>query len=172
METWTWQVKPVLAQTIPLARQIDKTLTTWRNCWRPLRARIPSKLQSHNDGRQKENFKVRDAPSGGDSLPHEGSSPAYLMKDPLHPSPEEKRECKARCLVQCSNSCFMDGNYSECCEVTMGVSQAPNGSVAAVCASLHWLKHSQCVGCCTVLWWPSGRKTRLPEGCSSWRKQH
>ncbi|XP_027631619.1 40S ribosomal protein S27-like [Tupaia chinensis] len=80
-----------------------------------------------------------------------------LTKDLLHPSPEEKRKHK-KCLVQSSNSYFMDVKCPACYKITTVSRQAQTVVL--------------CVGCSTVLCQPTGGKARLTEGCSFRRKQH
>jgi small subunit ribosomal protein S27e len=41
-----------------------------------------------------------------------------LAKDLLHPSPEEKRKHKKKCLVQSPNSYFMDVKCPGCYKIT------------------------------------------------------
>ncbi|XP_045706162.1 40S ribosomal protein S27-like [Phyllostomus hastatus] len=79
-----------------------------------------------------------------------------LIKDHLHPSPEEKREQK-KCLVQSPNSYFKDVKCQGCYKISTIFSHAQT---------------VLCVGCSTVLCQPTGGKARLTEGCSFRRKQH
>nr|XP_060166118.1 small ribosomal subunit protein eS27-like [Globicephala melas] len=81
-----------------------------------------------------------------------------LAKDPLHPSPEEKRKHKKKHLVQSPNSCFMDVKYPGCYKITTIFSHAQTVVF--------------CVGCFTVLCQPTGGIVRLTEGCSFRQKQH
>nr|XP_056703225.1 40S ribosomal protein S27-like [Euleptes europaea] len=73
-----------------------------------------------------------------------------LAKDLLHPSPEEKREHKKKCLVQ--SPYFMDVKCPGCYKITTVFSHAQTVVL--------------CVSCSTVLWQPTGGKARLTEGCS------
>ncbi|XP_036309692.1 40S ribosomal protein S27-like [Pipistrellus kuhlii] len=82
-----------------------------------------------------------------------------LAKDLLSPSPEEeKRKHKKKCLVQSSNSYFMDVKCPGCYKITTVFGHAQTVVL--------------CVGCSTVLCQPTGGKARLTEGCSFRGKQH
>uniref|UniRef100_A0A667HEA3 40S ribosomal protein S27 n=1 Tax=Lynx canadensis TaxID=61383 RepID=A0A667HEA3_LYNCA len=76
-----------------------------------------------------------------------------LVKDLLHPSPEEeKRKHKKKRLVQRPNSYFLDVKCPGCYKITTVLSHAQTVVL--------------CVGCSTVLCHPTGGKARLTEGCS------
>ncbi|XP_063668792.1 small ribosomal subunit protein eS27-like [Pan troglodytes] len=80
-------------------------------------------------------------------------------KNLLHPSPEEeKRKHKKKCLVQSTNSYFMDVKCP--------------GRYKIITVFTHAQTVVLCVGCSTVLCQPTGGKARLMEGCSFRRKQH
>ncbi|XP_068962320.1 small ribosomal subunit protein eS27-like [Petaurus breviceps papuanus] len=86
------------------------------------------------------------------------SAPTCLLKDLLHPSPEEKRKHKKKRLVQSPNSYFMEVKCPGCYKITTVFSHAQTVVL--------------CVGCSTVLCQPTGGKARLTEGCSFRLKQH
>ncbi|XP_006899117.1 PREDICTED: 40S ribosomal protein S27-like [Elephantulus edwardii] len=81
-----------------------------------------------------------------------------LTKDLLHPSPEEKRKHKKKCLVQSLNSYVMDVKCPGCYKITTVFSHAQTLVL--------------CVDCSPVVCQPSGGKARLTEGCSVRQKQH
>ncbi|XP_068961810.1 small ribosomal subunit protein eS27-like [Petaurus breviceps papuanus] len=82
-----------------------------------------------------------------------------LVKDFLHPSPEEeKHKHKKKCLEQSPNSYFMDMKCRGCYKITTVFSHAQTVVL--------------CVGCSTVLCQPTGGKAKLTEGCSVRGKQH
>ncbi|XP_032018632.2 small ribosomal subunit protein eS27-like, partial [Hylobates moloch] len=81
-----------------------------------------------------------------------------LAKYLLHPSPEEeKRKHKKKCLVQSTNSYFMDVKRPGCYKITTVFTHAQRVVL--------------CVGCSIVLCQPTEEKARLMEGCSFSRKQ-
>uniref|UniRef100_A0A9L0J0E0 40S ribosomal protein S27-like n=1 Tax=Equus asinus TaxID=9793 RepID=A0A9L0J0E0_EQUAS len=79
-------------------------------------------------------------------------------KGSLHPSPEEKRRCKKKRLVQSPNSYFMDVKCPGYYKTTAVFSHAQMVVL--------------CVGCSIVLCQPAEGKARLTEGCSFRQKQH
>ncbi|XP_034619274.1 40S ribosomal protein S27-like isoform X2 [Trachemys scripta elegans] len=82
-----------------------------------------------------------------------------LVKDLLHPSPEEEKwKHKKKRLVQSPNSYFMDVKCPSCYKITTVFSHAQTVVL--------------CISCSTVLCQPTGGKARLTEGCSFRRKQH
>ncbi|XP_072481070.1 small ribosomal subunit protein eS27-like [Notamacropus eugenii] len=81
-----------------------------------------------------------------------------LVKDLLHPSPEEEKRKHKKSLVQSPNSYFMDVECPRCYKITTVFSHAQTVVL--------W------VGCSTVLCQPTGGKPRLTEGCSFRWKQH
>ncbi|XP_007531922.2 small ribosomal subunit protein eS27-like [Erinaceus europaeus] len=86
-----------------------------------------------------------------------------LVKDLLHPSPEEEKlKHKKKQLVQSPNSYFVDVKCPGCYKIT----------TVFMHRLLPCTKGILCVGCSTVLCQPTAGKARLTEGCSFIRKQH
>ncbi|XP_014649968.1 PREDICTED: 40S ribosomal protein S27-like [Ceratotherium simum simum] len=81
-----------------------------------------------------------------------------LTKDLLHPSPEQKRKHKKKCLVHSPNSYFMDVKCLGCYKITSIFSDAQTVVL--------------CVCCSTVLCQPAEGKAWLTEGCFFRQKQH